>query len=165
MDMLNSTFGLLDGDETELPIARAVRCDAPPIAVDLDGTLLRGDSLHECLLSLLVRRPWLVFPLLFAMLAGKAAFKRYVSARAALGADMPIHPELLAYLVEQKQKGRRIGLFSAADQGIVDAVASRVGPIVGETYGLGDPDRAFNFGLERILDGLALMIEDKGRRP
>ena len=40
-------------------------------------------------------------------------------------------------------------------------VASRVGPVVGELYGLGTPDRAFDFGLERMLDGLALMIEGK----
>ena len=40
-------------------------------------------------------------------------------------------------------------------------VASRVGPVVGELYGLGDPDRAFEFGLERILDGLGIMIEGK----
>lgn len=40
-------------------------------------------------------------------------------------------------------------------------VASRIGPVVGELYGLGDPDRAFAFGLERILDGLAIMIDGK----
>ena len=40
-------------------------------------------------------------------------------------------------------------------------VASRVGPVVGELYGLGDPDRAFRFGLERLLDGLAALIENK----
>jgi AcrR family transcriptional regulator len=43
-------------------------------------------------------------------------------------------------------------------------VASRVGPVVGEIYGLGDPDRAFEFGLERMLDGLAIMIEAAARR-
>lgn len=37
-------------------------------------------------------------------------------------------------------------------------VANRVGPIVGELYGLGDPDRAFRFGLERLLDGIGVMI-------
>lgn len=42
-------------------------------------------------------------------------------------------------------------------------VASRIGPVVGELYGLGDPDRAFDFGLARILDGLAAMIEGKRR--
>jgi AcrR family transcriptional regulator len=40
-------------------------------------------------------------------------------------------------------------------------VVSRVGPVVGEAYGLGDPDRAFEFGLERILDGLAVMIDGR----
>ncbi|MNY42028.1 hypothetical protein D3C86_1768860 [compost metagenome] len=44
-------------------------------------------------------------------------------------------------------------------------VASRIGPVVGELYGLGDPDRAFEFGLECLLDGLAVMVERKaGRR-
>lgn len=40
-------------------------------------------------------------------------------------------------------------------------VVQRVGPVVGELYGLGDPDRSFAFGLERILDGLERMIESK----
>lgn len=43
-------------------------------------------------------------------------------------------------------------------------VASRVGPVVGELYGLGDPDRAFSFGLERLLDGMAVLIERKAKR-
>ena len=42
-------------------------------------------------------------------------------------------------------------------------VANRIGPVVGELYGLGDPDRAFDFGLARILDGLAALIEGKRR--
>lgn len=38
-------------------------------------------------------------------------------------------------------------------------VAERIGPIVGELYGLGDPDMAFKFGIERLLDGFAVLIE------
>lgn len=38
-------------------------------------------------------------------------------------------------------------------------VAQRIGPIVGELYGLGDPDMAFRFGVERLLDGFAVLIE------
>jgi len=44
-------------------------------------------------------------------------------------------------------------------------VSSRVGPVTGEAYGLGDPDRAFAFGLERILDGIGLLIERKSGAP
>jgi AcrR family transcriptional regulator len=42
-------------------------------------------------------------------------------------------------------------------------VANRVGPIVGALYGLGDPDLAFDFGLERLLDGLERLIDSKGK--
>ena len=38
-------------------------------------------------------------------------------------------------------------------------VAQCIGPIVGELYGLGDPDMAFKFGVERLLDGFAVLIE------
>lgn len=38
-------------------------------------------------------------------------------------------------------------------------LASTVGAVVGEAYGVGDPERAFRFGLDRFLDGMALMIE------
>ena len=38
-------------------------------------------------------------------------------------------------------------------------VASRVGPVTGEAYGAHDPEGAFAFGLERVLDGLAVMID------
>ena len=44
-------------------------------------------------------------------------------------------------------------------------VASRIGPVVGELYGLGDPDRAFQFGLARLLDGLAVLLERKTADP
>ena len=40
-------------------------------------------------------------------------------------------------------------------------VLSRVCKKTGETYGAHDPMGAFNFGLERVLDGLALFIEPK----
>jgi len=40
-------------------------------------------------------------------------------------------------------------------------VSQRIGPIVGELYGLGDPDMVFRFGIERLLDGFAVLIERK----
>lgn len=44
-------------------------------------------------------------------------------------------------------------------------VASRVGAVVGELYGLGNPDLAFDFGLERLLDGLECLIGGKASSP
>ncbi|MFP2924924.1 TetR/AcrR family transcriptional regulator [Pyxidicoccus sp. 3LG] len=40
-------------------------------------------------------------------------------------------------------------------------VLSRVGKTAGETYGAHDPEGAFAFGLERVLDGLAVFIDGK----
>lgn len=40
---------------------------------------------------------------------------------------------------------------------------SRVGPVTGAEYGAGDPCRTFEFGLERFLDGMEVMLERKGR--
>lgn len=45
-------------------------------------------------------------------------------------------------------------------------VGARIGQIVGELYGTGDPDMAFTFGMERLLDGYAVLIErDPALRP
>jgi AcrR family transcriptional regulator len=44
-------------------------------------------------------------------------------------------------------------------------VAARVGPVVGEAYGAHDPEGSFAFGLERLLDGLAILIEKRSRLP
>lgn len=41
-------------------------------------------------------------------------------------------------------------------------LATHVGAVVGELYGTGDPERAFAFGLDRILDGLEVLIARRG---
>ena len=38
-------------------------------------------------------------------------------------------------------------------------VACRVGPTAGQEYGAGDPERSFEFGLQRLLDGVEVLIE------
>jgi hypothetical protein len=43
-------------------------------------------------------------------------------------------------------------------------VSSRVGPVTGEAYGAHDPERAFAFGLARLLDGLELFVASKKKR-
>jgi hypothetical protein len=38
-----------------------------------------------------------------------------------------------------------------------------VGPIAGEELGAYDPDRSFQFGLDRLLDGIGVLILDASR--
>lgn len=99
-----------------------------PLAVDLDGTLIRSDTLHEGLINVVKFRPLEILPLLRTLGAGKAAFKREVTRHGQLkAAALPYNTELLTYLREQKAAGRTIGLFTAADQGVADDVAAHVG--------------------------------------
>jgi AcrR family transcriptional regulator len=41
--------------------------------------------------------------------------------------------------------------------------AARVGPVAGEELGAYDPQRSFEFGLERLLDGIGVLILDASR--
>jgi 4-hydroxybenzoate polyprenyltransferase len=99
-----------------------------PIAVDLDNSLLEADTLHESLIQLLSRKPWMIFALLLMILRGKPAFKQFVHEHAPVEVGtLPVRDELLDYLHEQKRLGRPVGLFSAAHQEVVDACSARFG--------------------------------------
>ena len=88
-----------------------------PLAVDLDGTLVRTDTLHESLLALFKHAPWLLLLLPWWVLKGKAFFKAEVARRVALDATrLPYNEELLAFLREEQARGRRLVLATAADR-------------------------------------------------
>src|SRR4051812_34617531 len=98
-----------------------------PLAVDLDGTLLATDTLHEGLIAALMRDPKSVPSLLLSVLQGRAAFKRHVSRAApANAAILPLRQEFVAWLEAQRAAGRRLHLVTAADQSVADAVAEHL---------------------------------------
>ncbi len=98
-----------------------------PLVVDLDGTLVRTDTLHESLLVLLKSNPLLLLLAALWMLKGKAAFKAQVGRRVKLdAARLPYSEPLLAFLHEEKARGRRLVLATAADQTIAHAVAAHL---------------------------------------
>ena len=100
----------------------------PPLAVDLDGTLIMSDTLHEGIIGLLRQSPRRIVPLARALPSGKAAVKRGVATDIDFDpALLPYNLPLLEYLRQEHASGRRIGLFTAADQAIADAVAAHLG--------------------------------------
>lgn len=103
--------------------------DLPPLAVDIDGTLIHVDSLHESYIGAIKRQPKSVLSSLRAMNEGKAAFKRWVADTVgSINAEhLPYNEDLLTYLREQAATGRRIGLFTAADQSVADAIGRHLG--------------------------------------
>jgi 4-hydroxybenzoate polyprenyltransferase len=101
---------------------------AIPLCVDLDGTLLRTDSLYESTLILLKANPLRAVLLPIWLLRGKAVLKHEIASRVTLDpATLPYHPELLAHLREEHAKGRQIVLVSAAHETVVHAVAQHLG--------------------------------------
>jgi len=102
--------------------------NAPPLVVDLDGTLTPTDTLLESISQLLHRSPWLVFALPLWLMRGRAFFKATIAERCEFSAEwLPLREDLLEYLRAQKSLGRKLVLATAADRRIADAVAERVG--------------------------------------
>ncbi len=99
---------------------------ALPLCVDLDGTLVRTDTLVEGLLAL---AGGLRFGALgAAVMGGRAALKARVASLAPLDpALLPYNEPLLAYLREQRATGRRIVLATAANEAIAAGVAAHLG--------------------------------------
>ena len=99
-----------------------------PLAVDLDGTLLAGDVLHEQFLKLLFRKPLLLLRVLLTLRQGKAVFKRQVvSLMPPLAIALPFRKPFLDWLQVQKNAGRPLHLVTASDQHVADAVATHLG--------------------------------------
>lgn len=100
----------------------------PPLLVDLDGTLIAGDTLWESLLILIRRRPWAVLAAVGWLGHGRAGFKaRVADAVAVEGADLPYRAEVLEFVRAEKARGRKIVLATAADRRVAEAVAAHLG--------------------------------------
>ncbi|HZY18407.1 MAG TPA: UbiA family prenyltransferase [Ramlibacter sp.] len=99
-----------------------------PIAVDLDGSLVRTDTLHELALALLRTRPLDVLLLPFWLARGKAHLKHAIASRVGFdAATLPYNEPLLAWLKQQKSAGRRLVLCTGADGLVAHAVAHHLG--------------------------------------
>ncbi len=100
----------------------------PPLCVDLDGTLVRSDTLVESVLSVVRPAPQRLFGLVAALKRGKARFKAYVAERSGMEVDtLPYQAAFLAFLQEQKAAGRKLVLVTAAHRTVADQVAQHLG--------------------------------------
>lgn len=96
-----------------------------PIAVDLDGTLTRVNSIWEQVVLLLRIRPWMIVMVPFWLLQGRPALKAKLAAWAPIERiALPFQSQFVDYLKEQSAFGREIVLVTAADQTTATHVAS-----------------------------------------
>ncbi|HJT19229.1 MAG TPA: UbiA family prenyltransferase [Nitrospira sp.] len=99
-----------------------------PLIVDLDGTLIRTDSLHESLCKLAREKPSVLWQLPRWCLGGKARLKEQVALHTKINPDTwPVNRELLDWLTAQRADGRTLVLCTAADRTVAQAIGGNLG--------------------------------------
>jgi 4-hydroxybenzoate polyprenyltransferase len=104
------------------------RAAALPLCIDLDGTLVKSDTLADSLCVLARTRPADLLRLPAWLGGGKARLKQEVAARTKLdAAHLPYNEALIVYLREQAAAGRKLYLSTGADRQLADKVARHFG--------------------------------------
>lgn len=112
----------MTGMETQLNVA------LKPLVVDLDGTLIQTDMLHETTVRALRNAPQLLLMLPAWLARGKAHLKQQLAGRATVDVSaLPFNTVLLEALRLEKARGRTLVLCTASDRRLADQVAAHLG--------------------------------------
>ncbi|WP_026223628.1 UbiA family prenyltransferase [Methylosarcina fibrata] len=99
-----------------------------PLVVDLDGTLIHTDMLHESALRVLRDSPLYTLHIPYWLSRGKAALKQNLANRSDFDpSSLPYNKELLEWLRQQKALGRKLVLCTASDLSIATAISEHLG--------------------------------------
>ena len=94
----------------------------PPLVVDLDGTLLRVDTLHELLVRQLRSPIVLIRALVAGLRGGKARLKAELARSVSLDvATLPVNQLVFDFAEVESKRGRQIVLATGADSRIAAA--------------------------------------------
>jgi 4-hydroxybenzoate polyprenyltransferase len=111
--------------------ARVSAADAAsptPLVVDLDGTVLRTDTLYESLVAMLRRSPLHAAALPFWLLGGRARLKREIARRGPVDPrSLPYRDDVLDYLRTEVERGRKLVLATASDALVAEPIALHLG--------------------------------------
>lgn len=106
--------------------------DRTPLVVDVDGTLIKGDLLHEAALQFVAHHPFQSWRLAGWLARGKAQLKTHLAERADPAVEsIPLREEVVDAIVSARAGGAAIWLASASPRRWVERVAARVEGIDG----------------------------------
>jgi 4-hydroxybenzoate polyprenyltransferase len=129
-----------------------------PLVVDLDGSLIKTDLLHETFIKAFYKKPWVVFCIPLWLLSGKAYLKQRLANAIDLDAKhLPWNETLVLYLQEQHGNGREIILCSGSWHSLAEKVAKHF-PFFSAAYGT---DLAVNLTGKNKADFLIKKYGDK----
>ena len=101
---------------------------ARPLCVDLDGTLVKSDTLIDSLLVLARRHPAAFLQTPSWAYQGKAHLKKQVASIVSLdAANLPYNRPLLQYLRDEHAAGRKLYLATGADRVLAQNIANHLG--------------------------------------
>lgn len=99
-----------------------------PLVVDLDGTLIKTDLLHETASAYVSSHPLQSFRVLNWLRQGKAVLKEKLAETYAIDPHtLPYTPEVLEFIRAEKATGRTIILATASHHSLADPIAAYLG--------------------------------------
>lgn len=99
-----------------------------PVVVDLDGTLIKSDTLLESLMALLKQNPFWCFLLPIWLLKGKAYLKNRIAEKVELDPVwLPYNQEVIDYIVKLKEQGHQCYLATGTVSKFAEPIAAHVG--------------------------------------
>ena len=127
-----SPVATLEPDANTVPVRSSILRAGVPLCVDLDGTLVRSDTLVDSVLALARQHPALLLKVPGWIGAGKASFKQQVTSAVELDVEhLPYNVPLLDWLRAEHGNGRAIYLATAADTRLAERVAAHLGLFAG----------------------------------
>lgn len=131
----------------------------PVLAVDLDGTLIHTDLLHETFWCAFTRRWSTPIDALLQLPFGRAQLKRRLANLSSIDVTLlPYNEEAIAYIRRWRDEGGRALLVTAADQTLAERVAHHVG-LFDEVHG---SDGRTNFNADHKATFLVDKFGDAG---
>lgn len=98
-----------------------------PLCIDMDGTLVRTDTLYECLISLIREKILYLIFIPFWLMRGKAYTKSRLAKHSSLKYEyLPYETNLIKWITQEHNSGRKIILATGADEIIAKGVANHL---------------------------------------
>lgn len=121
-----------------MPQSDSLGGQSVPLVLDLDGTLVRTDTLIEQALAYVRQKPLGIFSLISWTFAGRVALKERLAAAVKLDPDsLPVNQDLIAFAEQEAAKGRKVILATAAHRDTAKLFRDRF-PFISEILATGD---------------------------
>jgi 4-hydroxybenzoate polyprenyltransferase/phosphoserine phosphatase len=139
---------MADPKVLEQPVPVQVR---PPLCVDLDGTLVKSDTMVDSLMVLARRRPRTLLRVAASILRGRAYLKSQVCSAVSLDVgSLPYNRPLLEYLRQEHSAGRKLYLTTGADSALAERIAAHLGIFGGVLASDGETNLTGNNKLRKL---------------